>query len=840
MNRRAHSCAGRLVFLGTLFSFLFPTISRGLVMNLLQNPSFEFHSFNGHRAGSAREFESGYAAFWNSDAFGDIRVVREAHLGGEAEISIRPPCCARNLACIKPGKRLWQFFTLPEAGLAHGDRLCFKAGGYQSGPGALRASIRIMKTDSIGGQWKPKDFGQSDERTFQKHGRGELVAAKEYSAESTQTGAVEIAITNAEIIGRFEESKEARAADINTVGIEVMFANRGEQDVWIYAPCLTKGPSPAAGDLPSRATVPYYRHLPRTIQKLWKGEALHIIVMGSSIDRGSANPPLYCYDEDPSSPSFKQPVSAHPHTYFEADKANRPDLADYVGQWRHYWSYAGRLRLELMRKFNLPANKILLNFMACDGSCVAESHSGLAEYCALAIPPQPELNGYPAGKTWNELHPEIFSRPGGPGPDLVIFGSGANEKVDTPDEVAVFEGAIRGIQRHYPDCEFLFCQFQNRGGYTPNCDDLKALALRYQIPVIDVGKALDDLTRWCNYFTLTPDGGHPQAAAHYLWFKQMEKAFECWNPTEAGQLQACLPARVHPNSYGWEGEIATFTGQSPRINAGRRFILEDTVVNGWATVATNKIKAWIDGEPLARIRGNSMDKRDIRNSSFTHGRLSLGDRHILELDGDQLKITAIDCKVCPDRLFFGMDSALWRKPGLSIEKYASEWGAPYGERQARLNKGQGIEIDIIASDISVAYADQPDGGALHVTVDGNEKIIIPTDQPFTDVSTNKFYLENRKGILGLGYGLHTVRLEAIDRPVNVLGLFTYDSRSNRQAERVLRGIAAPGDTVAFTAPFHARPVVFCQPPLTVNADDIHADRVTFSGKGPAAYEITGE
>jgi hypothetical protein len=45
----------------------------------------------------------------------------------------------------------------------------------------------------------------------------------------------------------------------------------------------------------------------------------------------------------------------------------------------------------------------------------------------------------------------VPGRADGPGPDLVIFGSGANEKTDTPDEVAVFEGAIRWIQRHHPE-----------------------------------------------------------------------------------------------------------------------------------------------------------------------------------------------------------------------------------------------------------------------------------------------------------------------------------------------------------------------------------------------------
>ncbi len=817
--------------------FVSATISWATAANLLQNPSFEFHSFINHRQGVARDFDSGYVAFWNSDAYDDVRVVRESHIEDIAGEAILPVHSVHNLVAIKPGKRFWQFCTLPEAGLSHGDCIILTAGGYQSESNALSASIRLMKLDSEDGQWSPKEFGQKDDRVFPKHSRGELIVAKSYETHLAQTGTVALAITNAEITGHFQAGKESHSSDVNTIGIEVMFVNNGRQDVWVYAPTLVAtGSTLSSGAIAARPMIPYYRYLPRTIQKLWKGEALHIIVMGSSIDRGSANPPLYCYDEDPAAATFKQPRPTNPDRSFEADKVNRPDLADYVGWWQHYWSYAGRLRLELMRKFNLPANKFLLNFMACDGSSVGTAHSGLAEYCALAVPPDPGLNGYPAGKTWHELHPDLFTRKEGPGPDLVIFGSGANRKVDTPDEVAVFEGAIRWIQRHYPHCEFLFCQFQNRGRYTPNGGDLKALALRYQIPAIDVGKALDDTARWCNPYALIPIDGHPQAAAHYLWFKQIEKAFECWDPTEPGQLQAYLPERLHPNSYAWEGEMATFTNQNPRINDGTRLILEDTVVNGWATASSNR-NAWIDGKQFGCA--NYLE-RNTRNSSFTVGRLALGDRHILETTGNDAKIIAVDCKICPNRVFFGMDSDLWRKSGLSVENFASEWGAPYGDRQIKLIPGQGLEIDVAGSDLAVAYVDRPDGGTLRVAVDGAEKRLIPTDQPFITTATNKCFLENRKGVLGLGYGLHSIRLEAVDKPVYVLGLFTYDSRSNHQAERRLRGFAAPGDKIGFSAPFQCRPLVFCQPPLAIRAADIQADGALFGGTGPGLYEIVGE
>ena len=137
-----------------------------------------------------------------------------------------------------------------------------------------------------------------------------------------------------------------------------------------------------------------------------------------------------------------------------------------------------------MEKFDYPMDRLLLNTMACDGSSISEAHSGLAEYASLSVPPDPGANGHRAGKTWQQLYPALFARPEGPRPDLVIFGSGANEKVDGADEIALFEGAIRWFQRHYPDTEFLFCMWQNRESYTPNTGHLMELSLRYGIPYV--------------------------------------------------------------------------------------------------------------------------------------------------------------------------------------------------------------------------------------------------------------------------------------------------------------------------------------------------------------------
>lgn len=269
-------------------------------------------------------------------------------------------------------------FTLPEAGLSYGDELNLSVHGYQKASGQLKSAIKVMKTDSEDGEWSPKDFGMKDSRSFPKHSRGELVVAKEYSTQLEQVGRINLMVENASIIGKAGVGNISGSKDINTVGIQVEFENMSLSDtVWVYAPRLSVKGVYGNSIHPTREMRPNYRYIPRTIQKLWKGEVIHVIVMGSSIDRGSANPPMYMFDEDPSSSTFKQPLSGG---LFDAEKAGREDLDGYYGEWRHYYSYAGRLKLELMRKFNLTPDKICLNFMAADGSSIGESHSGLQQY----------------------------------------------------------------------------------------------------------------------------------------------------------------------------------------------------------------------------------------------------------------------------------------------------------------------------------------------------------------------------------------------------------------------------------------------------------------------------
>ena len=96
-------------------------------VNLLLNSDFDFHSFINHRDGIPVNYFSKNVAFWNTDSWGDIEVMRESHVSD----SIRPKFATHNMVAIKPGKKIWQFFTLPEAGLAHGERINLSVFGYQ-------------------------------------------------------------------------------------------------------------------------------------------------------------------------------------------------------------------------------------------------------------------------------------------------------------------------------------------------------------------------------------------------------------------------------------------------------------------------------------------------------------------------------------------------------------------------------------------------------------------------------------------------------------------------------------------------------------------------------------
>lgn len=827
-----------------ILSLILITFTNEYKANLLLNQDLQFHAFENHRLGKKISYQSHSVAFWNTDAWGDIKVVRESHV----DLHIRPEHTVHNMVCIAPGKKFWQFMTLPEVDLGHGDVVSLFVGAYQKDKNSLKAKIKLLKLDSEDGRWTPSDFGIKNSESYPKQSRGNLIVVKEKFATSKKTGLIELKIKNVKIPGKFKRSKKVgRSQDINTVAVRVEFENTSDSsNVWIFSPCLSSGKK-ALSNLPAKREMPqYYRHIPKTMQKLWKGEAIHILTMGSSIDRGSANPPIYLYDEDPKSKTFKQPIG---NKHFDGKEVGREDLNDYTAWWQHYFSYTGRLRQELMRKYNLPVNKICLNYMACDGASIGESHSLIKEYCNLSLPPDEWLNGHKNGKTWQELHPELFTRPQGPGPDLIIFGTGGNESTDTPEEIAVYEGMIRWIQAHYPKAEFLFCLFQIKGDYSAGPGDIQALSLRYQIPYVDYGKVQDGLMRWVNRYALVPNWCHPTTPGHYIWSKTIEKAFECVDPMLPGISQLYMPDRIHPNSYVWEGNIVTYKEADKRIFNNKIFVLDETVVNSWVREGSkecwsgaNKERPtpYIDGKKHLQGLFHCEIERDGRNSYFRHGNSRLGDRHILEFSGDSTVITRVDAKIPPNRNYISVESNKWNTKEIKVSDFNSTIGSPFGNKKTILKVGESLNIDLVGTDFSVVYADKKDGGKFKVIINNKDEVIVETNIPFIDISKNRYFLENRKGILNLGFGLHSIKIEAIENSVEILGIYSYDSRANKKAERKLVGKSVSGETIKFSRPFRNRPIVICSDGLKVKTIDITKNSVKFSGEGIGTYQIIGE
>lgn len=377
--------------------------------NLLVNGAFNFHAFENSRKGEASAGKSGSVACWDQDAYRDCEVFRSPGV-----VSFVPSFPTEGVVVIHPGKSLSQFILLSEAGLDPGDHVSLSVFGHQTSPKALRTRVLMMQVDGAVGEWSPADYKLDDKRMFTRCARGELTPVPGAMGDSGTDPDFELQLANVEIIGSAPKQIATEVATTPrpmTLGVTVKFRNVSERDVWVYSPCLSQG-SQALNRLPAARNVPtLYRHLPRTMQKLWRGEPLHIIHTGYSSDCGDANPPLYFYDEDPQSPTFKQPQQRE----FDGTLIGRPEWNDYIPRWNFHFMQWGRMRAALTRKYDYPINRLLLNTMACGGSLLCEAHSGFADYAALSIPPGP-ANGHRAGKPWPELYPDVAhwfgSRPG--------------------------------------------------------------------------------------------------------------------------------------------------------------------------------------------------------------------------------------------------------------------------------------------------------------------------------------------------------------------------------------------------------------------------------------------
>ena len=162
-----------------------------------------------------------------------------------------------------------------------------------------------------------------------------------------------------------------------------------------------------------------------------------------------------------------------------------------------------------------------------------------------------------------------------------------------------------------------------------------------------------------------------------------------------------------------------------------------------------------------------MVRYDRRNSFAQHGRLSFGDRHVAEV-ASPFVFHAMDCKQILNRSYTGIEMLDHK-----AVPYKSQTGYPYGKYTRTLQAGESCEFTLLGNAFAVAWVDMPLGGSLKASVDGKNVFEIPTNKPFSLLNKEKLFMENRKGINNLAYGVHKLRLTAVKAPVKVMGVFSY-------------------------------------------------------------------
>ena len=96
-------------------------------------------------------------------------------------------------------------------------------------------------------------------------------------------------------------------------------------------------------------------------------------------------------------------------------------------------------------------------------------------------------------------------------------------------------------------------------------------------------------------------------------------------------------------------------------------------------------------------------------------------------------------------------------------------------------------------------------------------------------------MENRKGIEGIPFGVHTVTLKAVKAPVTLMGVYSYDTRANTRSQRVIQDFGCDGE-YKFEPAFKAVPVVNTFGSLKVKS--VTPQGAVFSGTG--LFTATGE
>lgn len=145
---------------------------------------------------------------------------------------------------LKPGGWLSQFIAFSDIPhVEKGEQLSLAVSGFQVTGSGLEATIALKGIESEGGKWTPASVGPfGDERSFYRHGRGELVNLEQASnTSSSAVGSFQVETDAITIDWFFKTEKEVQRSDYrNAVGIEVSFVNSGDQPLTLWHPMLTR------------------------------------------------------------------------------------------------------------------------------------------------------------------------------------------------------------------------------------------------------------------------------------------------------------------------------------------------------------------------------------------------------------------------------------------------------------------------------------------------------------------------------------------------------------------------------------------------------------------------
>ena len=92
--------------------------------------------------------------------------------------------------------------------------------------------------------------------------------------------------------------------------------------------------------------------------------------------------------------------------------------------------------------------------------------------------------------------------------------------------------------------------------------------------------------------------------------------------------------------------MLSYHSGSPRIFRPDAFIIDDSAFNCWGSFNGEKVSILVDGKEVGTKKAAS-PRIDPRNSLFRFGRLTLGDRHIVELAAEEAEFTGFDATNLP-------------------------------------------------------------------------------------------------------------------------------------------------------------------------------------------------